>query len=329
MKAFRYFLIFIALAAIVILIFRMQNHAEKIKVFRFEKSLFSTEKENYVEHKLVWQRELGTFFSVYNYNVLGVSPKDTNYWQAVETFIQHPDMREAYDSLLLVFPDVDFLEDQLSVAFENYKQQFPQKKTPKVITFFSGFNYGVVTQDTLLLIGLDYFLGRNSSFYRRLQFPDYMMQQCQQKYILPYCMEAIANNEFGHFDEGSTFLDQMIYKGKMMNFVHAMLPNSSMEDKLRYSPDQYRWCEENEKEIWRFFIDKKLLFSTDYKQFNSYLNYAPFAKGMPKQSPGRIAYWLGWKITNKYLENHPETTLEALMQNTDAEQILRDSGYKP
>ena len=50
---------------------------------------------------------------------------------------------------------------------------------------------------------------------------------------------------------------------------------------------------------------------------------------MTNKSPGRIAYWLGWKIVYEYIENNKNLTLEQLMQNTDAQQILQQSGYKP
>ena len=50
---------------------------------------------------------------------------------------------------------------------------------------------------------------------------------------------------------------------------------------------------------------------------------------MPKDSPGRIAYYIGWEIVNDYMENNPRLTLEALMQNTESQEILQQSGYKP
>ena len=151
----------------------------------------------------------------------------------------------------------------------------------------------------------------------------------QKKFILPYCFEAIANNEFGAFDRGNDFLSQMIYKGKIMYFLDVMLPQLPKADKLRFSKKQFKWCEENEQSIWAYLIDNEILFSTDVKRFNSYINYSPFAKGMTNKSPGRIAYWLGWKIVYEYTENNKNLTLEQLMQNTDAQQILQQSGYKP
>jgi hypothetical protein len=151
----------------------------------------------------------------------------------------------------------------------------------------------------------------------------------QKKFILPYCFEAIANNEFGAFDRGNDFLSQMIYKGKIMYFLDVMLPQLPKADKLRFSKKQIAWCEENEKNIWAYLIDNEILFSTDVKQFNSYINYSPFAKGMSNKSPGRIAYWLGWKIVDEYMANNTSLTLEKLMQNINAQEILQQSGYKP
>ena len=98
---------------------------------------------------------------------------------------------------------------------------------------------------------------------------------------------------------------------------------------MRYSEQKMEWCSNNEANIWAYFIDNEILYSTDIKKFNSYINYAPFAKGMPKDSPGRIAYYIGWKIVNSYMKNNPRLTLAALMQNTQSQEILQQSGYKP
>ena len=94
--------------------------------------------------------------------------------------VSHPDMREAFDTLIKKYPNVDFLATELAEAFDRYNQHFPKKISPKVITYFSGFNFGVVTNDTILAIGLDYFLGKDCSFYKRLSFPEYMRKKNQR-----------------------------------------------------------------------------------------------------------------------------------------------------
>ena len=317
---------------IIFLLFLKQkqiNSLERIKIYRFEKTLFNTNQEKIEGDILQWEKELGTFFENFNHEVLRTNSNNKNYKEEVLTFISHSDMREAYDTLLEKYQNIEFLEVELANSFNIYKKHFPDKKMPKVVTYFSGFNFGVATNDTFLVIGLDYFLGKDCNFYKRLNIPEYMIQQSQKRFIVPYCMEAIANNEFGVFDRETDFLSQIIFKGKLMTFIDAMLPNYSASDKLRYSEKDFLWCKENEKNIWKFFIDRELLFSNDYKQFTSYLNFSPFAKGMPKQSPGRIAYWLGWNIVQDYIKNNPNITLDELIQNTNAQEILRESGYKP
>ena len=332
MKVSKLFLL-LFVVALCIFIFR-NNNADKTKkkevnIYRFEQTLFTTDSIKIKDDILEWETELGSFFENFNQEILRTNSQKHTYQNEILSFISHPDMREAYDTLINKYPDITFLETDLAKAFGRYKHHFPEKQPPTIITYFSGFNFGVVTNDTILAIGLDYFLGKDCSFYKRLNFPEYMRFKNQKKFILPYCFEAIANNEFGIFDSGNDFLSQMIYKGKIMYFINEIVPHISDEDKLRFSKKQIAWCEDNEQSIWAYFIQNDILFSTDIKQYNSYINYSPFAKGMSNKSPGRIAYWLGWKIVNEYMENNTSVTLIVLMQNTKPQEILQQSGYKP
>ena len=324
---------FIALAIVLIFIFNIKNSettkTNVINIYRFEQSLFATNESKIDKDILEWEKRLGAFFESFNYEILRTNSKQENYKQELLQFISHPDMREAFDTLIKKYPNVNFLETELSEAFDRYNQYFPQKVLPKVVTYFSGFNFGVVTNDTILAIGLDYFLGKDCSFYKRLNSPKYMRLKNQSKFILPFCFEAIANNEFSDFNSENNFLSQMIYKGKIMYFLDVILPQFSNADKLRFSQDQLNWCKENESNIWAYFIDNEILYSTDIKKINSYINYAPFAKGMPKESPGRIAYWMGWNIVKTYMDNKKNITIEQLMENTNPQEILQQSRYKP
>ena len=72
--------------------------------------------------------------------------------------------------------------------------------------------------------------------------------------------------------------------------------------------------------------------SSDYEKkeskFRSFINYAPFAKGMPKDAPARVAYFIGYKMVNEYMNNN-KIDIEELMYLTDSRQFLRQSKYKP
>jgi len=48
-----------------------------------------------------------------------------------------------------------------------------------------------------------------------------------------------------------------------------------------------------------------------------------------KDSPPRLGEWIGLQIIRSYMQKNPEVTLAMMMQETDAQNILTLSGYKP
>ena len=59
---------------------------------------------------------------------------------------------------LLIFR---LFEQELELAFWQFSDNFPSYPIPEITTFFGGFNYGVVTYDDNIAIGLENFLGHN------------------------------------------------------------------------------------------------------------------------------------------------------------------------
>ena len=323
------FLIVLIISLTITLIDNSEVSNAKIDIYRFETSLFSANNSNIDEHIMEWNSELGPFFKTFNNNILGTDLNSKNFKKDILSFIAHQDMRLAYDSVVKIYPQIDFIEIELSDNFDRYSQFFPKRDLPKVVTYFSGFNYGVVTNDSILAIGLDFFLGKDCSLYKRLNSPEYMRFFNQQEFIIPFCFEAIANKEFPDLSYGGDFLSQMINKGKIMYFLDEILIEYSDADILRYSQDQLDWCYKNEKNVWSYLIDNDILYTTDIRKFRSYIDYAPFAKGMPNDSPGRIAYFIGWNIVNAYMVNNKNVSLNQLMNNSDYHNILQKSKYKP
>jgi uncharacterized protein YneF (UPF0154 family) len=50
---------------------------------------------------------------------------------------------------------------------------------------------------------------------------------------------------------------------------------------------------------------------------------------MPKESPGKIGRWIGWRLVEQYMNQNPEITLDELMKNQNFQEIVKQSGYKP
>jgi hypothetical protein len=142
--------------------------AEKLdlKVNRFEQALFDVNAENVVEISSKWKTDFGTFDEVFASQIMQKgSLTDEQYHKELLAFTQHKDMREAYDSLTLLFADFTTIQQELESAFWQFSNDFPSYPIPEITTFFGGFNYGVVTYDNNIAIGLENFLGENSKYY--------------------------------------------------------------------------------------------------------------------------------------------------------------------
>ncbi|MEC7646299.1 MAG: hypothetical protein VX689_02300 [Bacteroidota bacterium] len=300
-----------------------------LKFNRFEQDLFLINEDNVVEKVNNWDKKFGSFNEVFKTQIMQLSSLDKQkYYAALLAFIQNKDMSEAYDSTSLLFSEFIEIERALEYAFSRFSNAFPSYPTPDITTFFGGFNYGVVTYDDNIAIGLENFLGKDSKYYKYLGDPKYLRFQKQKKFILSNVMEVWFNEHFHQCLVSRDFLSQMIYKGKMMYFLDKMLPELDMQDKFRFSSKHMDWVEKNEASIWQYFVHEDLLFSKKESEFRSFINYAPFARGMPQEAPGRVAYYTGYKIVSEYMKNN-KIDMHELMFLTDSRKFLRKSRYKP
>ena len=301
---------------------------KKLDFFRFEQQLFSINTENVNEKIKSFRTEHNSFNDFFEKEIMLNSKNDSLYAEELLNFIQFPQMREAYDSLSLLYLDFSEIEHELNNAFSIFSFYFPEYSLPKIITFFSGFNYGVVAYDNNIAIGLENFLGKNSKFYKLLRNPNYLSFHKQKKFLTSNVMEVWYNECFDEYFYAEDFLSRLIHKGKIMLFIDLMLPNSNLENKFRFSKVEMDWVINNEDKIWTYFIENELLYSLKEQEFISYLNYAPFARGMPNKAPSRVGYYIGYRILKDYMQNN-NISLNDIVKENDYRKILKNSRYKP
>ena len=79
-----------------------------------------------------------------------------------------------------------------------------------------------------------------------------------------------------------------------------------------------------------YFMDKKLLFSTETKLNKRFLENAPFSKFYSEQdnlTPGKIGVWIGWQIVKSYMK-HNDVSLQELLKINESD-LFNKSKYKP
>ena len=246
------------------------------------------------------------------------------------SFISHPDIRSVYDTVSHKFNDLETINEDLVTAFKYYKYYFPEGSMPKIVYFVSAFRQMVLTLgEDVLGIGLDMHLGKDYKYYRSAGYSSFMSQQFTGEHITPHAMEVWAQQLHGEPLAMSRFIDEMIYRGKMLYFLDLVLPELPDHLKIGYPEEKLAWCKNNEKEVWEFFIEKKLLFENESSKFKYYINDGPNSMGMPKKAPGKIGRWVGWQIVRKFMDENPDVSIQELFSMTDGAKILKKSKYKP
>ncbi|MFM6976843.1 MAG: gliding motility lipoprotein GldB, partial [Sphingobacteriaceae bacterium] len=148
----------------------------------------------------------------------------------------------------------------------------------------------------------------------------------------PRVMEAFIREELiPERDEDHSLLDKMVYNGKVLYLMDELMPKLDDTVKIGYTAAQAQWCKDYEADIWAYFIDDNLLFETDYLKIQKFLTDAPFTPGVGQgnESAPKLGVWIGWQMVRKYMDKHPEVTLKQLLAQTDAQQLLKESKYKP
>lgn len=226
--------------------------------------------------------------------------------------------------------DFNQQEEAIKSLFKHIKYYFPAFKTPKVVTIISDVQYEdrIVLTDSLLLIGVDNYLGSEHRFYAGL--PNYVAQNLSQEYLTADIASAFAKT-INRYPRNRSFLSRMVYYGKELYIKDRLIPNTEDHQRINYTKEEIDWAAANEEQIWRYLIERELLYSTDSKLDRRFLDPAPFSKfqlELDSESPGRLGRYMGWQIVRAYMDKNPETSLTELL-DMPADDIFKKSNYKP
>ncbi len=243
--------------------------------------------------------------------------------------INNVEERELFKKSQLVFGDFEAEKSEIKSLFQHIKYYHPNFKSPKIITLITDLDYesNVIYADSLLFVSVDMYLGKNDEVYQ--SFPAYISQNFEKSQMVVDIAKKISDNYF-YEPKKRQFLDIIIYEGKKMYLIDSYLPDISDANKMGYLPKEIEWAEMNETQVWKYFVENELLYSSDSKLSTRFIEKAPFSKffiDIDKESPGRIGVWLGWQIVRSYMKNN-NVTLQQLLQ-TNAEEIFKKSKYKP
>ena len=228
------------------------------------------------------------------------------------------------------FTHFDESELEIESLFNHLKYYFPEFNPPRVITTTNDVDYRsrVIATDTIAVIALDSYLGSEHEFYGSI--PKYLKANLKKEQLVVDLANEYAK-KYTYQPQRKTLLDEMIYFGKLMYFKDVVIPFKSEAERIGYSQTELDWAMANESNIWQYFVERELLYSTDSKLPGRFINDAPFTKfyleEIDTDSPGRLGQYIGWQIVRAYMQQNDMPLKDMLIKPT--EDIFNNSKFKP
>ncbi len=237
--------------------------------------------------------------------------------------------RELNNEVEKAFSNFDDVHDDIYSLFQHLKHYDKTFSVPRVITVTSDVDYRnkTIVTDTIVIIALDTYLGSGHEFYEDI--PRYLTQNMKKSQIVSDLAANYATN-YIYQSQRKTLLDEMIYFGKQLYFKDRMIPFKSNAEKIGYTQEQLDWALANESQIWTYFIERELLYSTDNSLPGRFIVDAPFSKfylELDNESPGRLGQYMGWQIVKSYMNNN-DVLMKDMLQK-EADEIFKNSKFKP
>ena len=275
------------------------------------------------------QEKYGDFWHDYISGILKLGhSKDPMAVDNFKLFFRRPYVADVISAVDSIYGGKDPFKQGLTDAFKHLKYYFPDDPVPTVVYSNNFFNYACVALDSVLNIGLDFYLGPEHKIVKMLptnQFAEYIKRDMNPDYVIVDAMTVWFESHYldnGHFE---TMLDAMVHYGKLMYALDAMMPEVPDYIKIKYTKDEMQWCRDNEANIWLTMVDRKLVHSTKTMDFKRYFEDAPFTAGLKgTEVPERIGVFIGWQIVSDYMAKNTELTLTELVNKTNTQKILTD-----
>lgn len=304
---------------------------QHVDIVRFDRALMNVSCDSSLQDVRYLYDEYESFMPVFAENILGISAEDTFYLaEALPQFLNDTlyGFAETNAEVRKQYEQIDDLQKQLDEAFTRIHFLYSDLPLPTIYFFISGFNASILFMEDDLAVGTDMYLGEDWKYYNRVVY-EYQKHNMRKECIPIDVVSAYLFRNLPYTSTKNRLLENMIYRGKIMYLLAQLLPDYPDYEIMGYTQDQWEWCKDNELAIWNTIMDKRDLFKTESMVLTSYLNDGPFTSEISQKSPGRVGTWIGWQITQSYMEHNQDVTLQQLIENGDAQMILENSFYKP
>ena len=142
-------------------------------------------------------------------------------------------------------------------------------------------------------------------------------------------LKSMQGNQFWK-KKRYTFLEKIIYHGKILYYKDVMIPDEYDHLKIGISQDKLEWAIGNESKVWGYFVENEILFNPNTDLEKRFIDDAPFSKfflEIDNDSTEKIGRFIGWNIVRSFMKNN-NIPLQKMLR-LDPKEIYYNSKYKP
>jgi len=284
-----------------------------------------------------WKEQTGPFGAAYAEDILRIGDASLPSTVAeFQRFMNHPDVapiEAAIDTTSGAPESLAQHEERLTAAMQRFHHFFLEAPVPQVVWMNSGFNYAVYPTESYLGVGLEWFLGSDHPIVGTLAphlFPQYMRNRMQPERVTP---TALRGWLLVHFSDPwyrtDRCVDELLYWGKVMFILEQCLPDTPPHLLFDWTAEDMLWAKEHERDVWLELQPQDVLFSSDRTEFGRWFAEGPFTRygGIPQESPDRLGAYMGWRMVQDFMQQHPDLSFDDLMAITDYQGIVK--AYRP
>ena len=231
------------------------------------------------------------------------------------------------------FPDLNFLQEDLSNFFNHTRYYYTNFHDPVIYTLTAGYGVDMDVKDSVVVIGLEYFLSDSARYIPRdpvsgMVIPTYIRKRMKKPFILPSLAMVVADRYCKNDVLDNSMLGEMLKWGRIYYFMEKTLPCMPDSILCGYSAAETEEVQNNLKAIWAHFSEQQLFFSTNLFLIRKYCDERPNVVEIGEKCPGRIGRWLGWQIVRNWA-SEKKIPLQKVMQESNCRKIFNESGFRP
>lgn len=302
----------------------------KARIERFDQDLFAVDTAHFREGLVTLAKKHPIFLTFFMTQVThDMSQPNQNPEDGLYGFVTAPQVRRLYDTCQTRFTDLGVFRKELVQLLKYYKYYYPERPemtTVAAVTEFVGDAH--IVNDTMMMLGMDFFLGSHFEGYNPEAFPLYMRKQFVPENMIVKYGFALSNNLIPA-PAADHILDHIIRNGKVLYLMDCLLPSVPDSIKMGYSADEWAGSLANEQEVWSRLLEMKVLYEPLGIKNMKIVTAGPSSDNVFQEAPGQIGNFIGWQIVKAYMKRYPKTTLKELSASTDAQKFLEKAKYKP